>query len=172
MPLLLVLLSCRASSFYPLALCSYCLSRKTSSLSGPGPSLSDSEAYAFLQAFFSPQLALVSLILVVLVLRSSRGRLWLPFVALVGLNPPLCELGSFAGPSSGLLNGLVLIHPPLLFLGYACLAAQILDLPSPRSRLLLSRRPYDLATQALVLFLFALMLGAIWAQHELNWGGW
>lgn len=147
------------------------LSRKTASLSGPGPSLSDSEAYAFLQAFFSPQLALPSLLFVVLLVRGSRGRPWLPFVALVGLSAPLADLGAFAGPSSGLLNGLVLIHPPLLFFGYACLAAQIFDLPSPHSRLLLSRRPHDLALQALVLFLFALMLGAVWAQHELNWGG-
>lgn len=172
MALLLPLLCCRLSTLYPLALCAFMLSRKTASLSGPGPSLSDSEAYAFLQVFFSPQLALASLITAVLVMRNSRGRLWLPFVCLVGLTPPSTDLSAFAGPSSGLLNGLVLIHPPLLFFGYACLAAQILDLPSLRSRLLFSKRPHHLAAQSLVLFILALMLGAIWAQHELNWGGW
>ena len=138
------------------------LARKTSSLSGPGPSLSDSEAYALLQAFFNPRLALVSLLLAVIVLRGAKGRAWLPFVALVGCGTPVLDsLSTFAGPSMGLLNGLVLIHPPLLFLGYACLATLTLDLPRADTRVLLSHRPHRLASQALTTFLMALMLGAI-----------
>ena len=170
--ILLALLCCRNATLYPLGLGILLLLRKVASLSGPGPALSDSEAYALLQAFFNPRLALVSLLLAVVLLRGAHGRPWLPFVCLVGLStPPLDVLGTFAGPSSGLLNGLVLIHPPLLFLGYACLAALTLDLPRPGTRTLLSTRPHPLAARALVTFLLALMLGAVWAQHELNWGG-
>lgn len=43
-------------------------------LSGPGPGLSDSEAYAVLQAFFNPRLALPSLLLAIILLRGSQGR--------------------------------------------------------------------------------------------------
>lgn len=173
MALLLVFITCRKASFLPLALIAFVLSRKVAALSGAGPSLSDSEAYALLQAFFHPQLALFSLIFSVLIVGALKGRVWLPFSALVGLTAPdLGSLSVFNGPSSGLLNGLVLIHPPLLFFGYACLAVQTLDLPSLKTRLLLSRSPHALAVLALVTFLFALMLGSIWAQHELNWGGW
>ena len=146
----------------PLALGCFLLTRKIIGLSGPGPGLSDSEAYAILQAFFSPRLALPSLLLAVVLVRSSKGRSWLPFVALVGLaHPQLDCLSTFAGPSTGLLNGLVLIHPPLLFLGYAYLATLTLDLPARNSRILLGRRPHPLANQALVIFLLALMLGAV-----------
>lgn len=156
------MLCCRRASLLPIAFVCLLLTRKIISLSGPGPGLSDSEAYAILQAFFSPRLALPSLLLAVVLVRSSKGRSWLPFVALVGLvNPQLDTLSTFAGPSSGLLNGLVLIHPPLLFLGYAYLATLTLDLPSIKSRVLLGRRPHPLANQALVIFLLALMLGAI-----------
>lgn len=156
------MLCCRRTSLLPLALVCFLLTRKIISLSGPGPGLSDSEAYAVLQAFFSPRLALPSLVLAVILVRGCKGRAWLPFVALVGLaHPQLDSLSSFAGPSAGLLNGLVLIHPPLLFLGYACLATLTLDLPSSKTRVLLGRRPHPLASQALVLFLTALMLGAI-----------
>lgn len=162
MSLLLTLLCCRRAGLLPLALVCLLLTRKVIGLSGPGPGLSDSEAYAILQAFFSPRLALPSLLLAVILVRSSKGRFWLPFIALVGLtNPQLDSLSTFAGPSTGLLNGLVLIHPPLLFLGYAYLATLALDLPSIKTRVLLSQRPHPLANQALVIFLLALMLGAI-----------
>lgn len=83
-------------------------------------------------------------------------------MALVGLSTPqLDDFSSFAGASKGLLNGLVLIHPPLLFFGYACLASLLLDLPPARSRVLLSLRPNVMAVQALMTFILALMLGAI-----------
>ena len=141
MSFLFVLLCCRRAGVLPLAFVCLLLARKLIGLSGPGPGLNDSEAYALLQAFFSPRLALPSLLLAVVLLRSSKGRGWLPFVALIGFsNPQLDSLSTFAGPSTGLLNGLVLIHPPLLFLGYACLAALLLDLPSPRVRVLLGKR--------------------------------
>lgn len=136
--------------------------RKIVGISGPGPGLSDSEAYALFQAFFNPRLALPSLLLVIILFRSSQGRPWLPFAALVGLSSPhLDVLGSFAGPSSGLLNGLVLIHPPLLFLGYAFLATLILDLPQRKVRILLAPSPHPLAKGSLAIFLVALVLGAI-----------
>lgn len=115
-----------------------------------------------MQAFFNPRLALPSLLLAVVLLRGSQGRPWLPFVALVGLATPQLDcLSSFGGPSAGLLNGLVLIHPPLLFLGYACLATLMLDLPRPKTRILLGRRAHPLAGRALSTFLLALMLGSI-----------
>lgn len=83
-------------------------------------------------------------------------------MGLVGLTPShLATLSSFAGPSSGLLNGLVLIHPPLLFFGYACLAALVLDLPAQQSRILLGPLPHFLAGRALTVFIAALTLGAI-----------
>lgn len=71
---MLTILCCRHASLYPLGLGSLLLFKKIGSLSGPGPGLSDSEAYAFLQAFFHPRLALVGLLLAVILLRSSRGR--------------------------------------------------------------------------------------------------
>lgn len=156
------MLCCRTATLYPLALGAFAITRKIVGVSGPGPGLSDSEAYAFLQAFFNPKLALVGLLLVVLLVRSAWGRPWLPFVALVGLaTPQLDNLSSFVGPSSGLLNGLVLIHPPLLFFGYACLATLTLEVPKLASRILLSPRPHPLALRAFFVFLVALMLGAI-----------
>lgn len=169
MAFLLTLLCCRAAAIYPLSLGALLLSKKIAIVSGPGPALSDSEAYAVLQAFFHPRLSLVGLVVALLLMRGSKGRLWLPFAGLVGLSTPhIDSLSLFAGPSAGLLNGLVLIHPPLLFLGYAYLATLVLDLPLARGQILLSKRPHPLAAKALVTFLLALMLGAIWAQHELN----
>ena len=74
MSFLLALLCCRRAGVLPLAFGCLLLARKLIGLSGPGPGLNDSEAYALLQAFFSPRLALPSLVLAVILLRSSKGR--------------------------------------------------------------------------------------------------
>lgn len=86
MAILIALLCCRHATLLPFAVCIVSLSRKISVISGPGPCLTDSPAYALLQALFSPRLALPGLILVFLLVRASNGRAWLPFVALFGLS--------------------------------------------------------------------------------------
>ena len=68
------MLCCRRAGLLPMALVCLLLARKIISLSGPGPGLSDSEAYAILQAFFSPRLALPSLLLAVILIRGNKGR--------------------------------------------------------------------------------------------------
>lgn len=71
----------------------------------------------------------------------------------------------------GLANGLVLVHPPVIALAYASLlaiyGAQLRLGPPGRGQ-----RVQALAILGAQASALALVLGAWWAQQELNWGGW
>jgi cytochrome c biogenesis factor len=72
----------------------------------------------------------------------------------------------------GLLNGLVLVHPPLLFTSYAlslvmAFVGRVLGGP-----LLHGVGPLTGLRHTLAALGISILLGGVWAQHELNWGGW
>ena len=120
---------------------------------------------------------------------SSQTRLWFQLIFLTiiaffclmldGGNSPFKVLAEIPADGRGmnplLQNPGMVIHPPLLFLGYAiftvpgCLALAALLVPEETKRWHAASRPYALLAW---LFLSAgIVLGAWWAYMELGWGG-
>lgn len=100
-----------------------------------------------------------------------------PLAPLALLVPTLAQAGRLYRRAyffnKGLANGLVMVHPALVALAYAFLALGYLGYyahPVHSARLAkLHRLAWARAAQLAVA---ALVLGAWWAQQELNWGGW
>lgn len=76
-------------------------------------------------------------------------------------------------PTPALFNGALFLHPPILYcsIGYAVLIAYY---TTYRQRGAIRPRisTHSSRFQAFGFTLIALVLGGLWAQQELNWGGW
>ena len=133
----------------------------------------DGAFYIVEAAFFKQRTsfwALLGVVFAFLAYRSGSGRL----AQLVGLAAPVVRPAFRAWRRTyffnrGLANGLVMVHPLLVAVAYASLAASYAALyglfPARGSLRGLAR----LGAWGSAL---ALVLGAWWAQQELNWGGW
>ena len=75
--------------------------------------------------------------------------------------------------NGSLLNGLLSIHPWLLFISYAFLVYFLLVSSSSLFNLYFSDTVFFKSyNNFLFIIVFAIVLGSLWAQQELNWGGW
>ena len=76
-------------------------------------------------------------------------------------------------PLPNLFNGVVFIHPVILYLGWSFAIVGLLNILTPQLGKKFYTRTHSSALGVGLTFtVIALLLGASWAQQELNWGGW
>ncbi len=78
-----------------------------------------------------------------------------------------------ANLNTNLLNGLMLVHPPLLYYLYStylymCIYVTVFK----KNYLFLNKKNSFLMVQLVLIALTTLLLGSWWAEQELSWGGW
>lgn len=134
----------------------------------------------FLLAFVAPEFSFWSFFfLICSVLNYYNKRAWFLclflFSELDYTTPVTLILGAtrFTSPTPNLLNGFVFIHPVILYLscGYICLLLFRHEVLS-RHYLYIKCNDQHLISISFYWTLAALSLGSLWAQQELNWGGW
>lgn len=79
--------------------------------------------------------------------------------------------------NSNLLNGIMLIHPPILYTTYFLILCHFYNFNDNNTTKLMQYKQYTVNTQETVLLqslmlLFSVLLGCWWAEQELYWGGW
>lgn len=138
---------------------------------GQAPAFNEPPSLCLIQGFFAspqPPYYLLAAALLTLWWRGlSAYPYWLAPLTLAA--PPL--IGAGLCPPS-LLSGLVLVHPPLLFVAYGLALSLCVAHPGPARALTqgaVTAHPAHMALRASAL---ATLLGGVWAQQELNWGGW
>lgn len=97
------------------------------------------------------------------------------FNPLVNFNHYVTKLSNIL--NNNLLNGLLLIHPPLLYISYVYLflACWVAIITKFQNTQFFEYQRIKTRKDLLILFLFLLnaaFLGSWWAYQELNWGGW
>lgn len=132
--------------------------------------LTESQFYLMAQFFFTNPLIQYIFFFFNFLIFSNFGFLsnFIFFIPLELIN--MKSLDS-VNQSQNLLNGLVLIHPPILFFAYNTLFFLFFfknSLVSFKNSTWIGFISYNL----LKFFFLALILGGWWASNELNWGGW
>jgi hypothetical protein len=136
--------------------------------------LFESSLYTFLQFLFNADLSILLLVTIFFILSSLAG--YLVFYNLIWIYPIIENIVTtnyFIGLSllpQNLSSGLVLIHPLLLFLSYSLFFLLIFNTEINLVLNIKIQQKYVFIL--LYTVTVALILGAIWAQTELNWGGW
>lgn len=132
--------------------------------------LNESQLYFISQFFFTNPLIQYTFFFFNFLIFSNFG-FFLNFIFFIPIDLVVCDNLEPLNAPQNLLNGIVLIHPIILFLGYNMLFCLFFFKSS-----LLSFYKSDwlkLSSLLLLKLLFtALILGSIWAGNELNWGGW
>ena len=136
-----------------------------------GVFLTDSVLFSFLQGFFSTPLPIFFLLFLGFIVSSWHGIFWFPLV-FVSTKYSIYNISELTFGPQGLINGLVLIHPPVLFLTYLILINNLDTRYSIFRPYLFSKKINNFTLRGMYYSFFALLLGSIWAQQELNWGGW
>jgi len=135
------------------------------------PSLLESAYYGLCGCFFDPLKSLHVMLFLVTIVCFWRGAyfscLW-PLTYFYNIND-FSALG--IGPEA-LTSGYVSAHPMLMYLAYASFAALFYLEANHKSPLLFSWSKVRVLRPALLTTVAAVVVGAAWAQLELNWGGW
>jgi len=79
--------------------------------------------------------------------------------------------------NSNLLNGIMLIHPPILYTTYFLILCHFYNFNDNNINKFMWYKHYNINTQKTgliqsLMLLFSMLLGCWWAEQELHWGGW
>ena len=133
--------------------------------------------YTLFQTFINAKVGLGVPLVLYIIVTNYFGRLVFfnisIFYFMFSLFSNISSLNSMTTFNAGLFNGLILVHPMLLFLSYTFIFLVNFEYFTKFSE---SKHFSSLNTflmqYTMFFIIIAIVLGALWAQQELNWGGW
>ena len=133
--------------------------------------------YTLLQTFINAKIGFGVPLVLYVIAANYFGRLLFfnitIFYFMFSLFGNVSSLNFMSTFNAGLFNGLLLVHPMLLFLSYVFIFLVSFEYFNKffESKHFSSLNTF-LMQYTMFFIVISIILGAIWAQQELNWGGW